>query len=228
MCKLVHTSLIEGKDPKKELNTYLPQYKSTPQITTGKTPTELLFGRRVQSKLPQFHPQTETKEIAEVRKHHGRNKLLQKTHADKRHRSKLKMTSEGDKVLIKQNKSTTRPPFDQTPFHVIKVKGSQLTMKRENQKRTRDKGHIKLVKEHPPHLTSGWQQKAPVSISTRNDFDIDVNWTKISGQAAINHAETPSRASTLNSDDSQKRNVFQQDGQGQISDQLIPLPDTMQ
>ena len=106
----------------------------------------------------------ETKEIAAMRKHHDRNKLLQKTHADKRHRSKLKMTNEGDKVLIKQNKSTTGPPFDQKPFHVVKVKDSQLTMKRENEKRTRDKGHIKLVKERPSHLTSSWQQKAPVSI----------------------------------------------------------------
>ena len=73
MCKLVHTSIIEGKDPKKKLNTYLLQYRWTPHITTGKSPAELLFGRWIQSKLPQFHPQTKTKEIAEVRKHHNMN-----------------------------------------------------------------------------------------------------------------------------------------------------------
>ena len=100
-CKLVHTSLIEGKDPKKELNRYLLQYRSMPHITSGKSPAELLFGRRIQSKLPQFHPQTETKEISDVTKHQDRNKLLQKAHADKRQRSKLKMINKNDKVLIK-------------------------------------------------------------------------------------------------------------------------------
>ena len=83
MCKLVHTSIIEGKVPKKEINTYLLLYRLTPHITTGKSPAEHFFGRRIQSKLRQFHPQTETKEIAEVRKHQDMNKLLQKAHADK-------------------------------------------------------------------------------------------------------------------------------------------------
>ena len=146
----MHISLIEGKDPKTELNTCLLQYRSMPHITTGKSPAKLLFVRWIQSKLPQFHPQTETKEIDKIRRHHDMNKILQKDHADKRPRSKLTMINEGDKVLIKQNKSTTRPPFDPKPFHVVKVKGSQLTMKHGNQTRIRDKGHIKLVQGASP------------------------------------------------------------------------------
>ena len=190
MCNLVHTSLIEGKDSKKELNTYLLQYRSTPRMTAGKSPAELLFDRRIQRKLPQFHPQKETKEIAEVRKHHDRNKLLQRALSDKTQRSKLKMINEGDNVLIKLNKSTTRPPFDPKPFHVVKVKDSQLTMKCENQTRIRNKGHIRLIKERPLHLTPTWQQKALVHISNYEDFDVDVNWTKVSGQVATNPGGT--------------------------------------
>ena len=128
------------------------------------------------------------------------------------------MINKGDKVLINQNKSTARRlPFDSKPFHVVKVKGSQLTMKRENQTRNGDKGHIRLVKERLLNLIPSWQQKAPVPISNYGDFDIDVNWTKISGQAATNHAETPSTASTKNSDDSQERSIVQQDVQEHIS-----------
>ena len=78
---------------------------------------------------------------------------------NKRQGSKLKMINEGDKVLRKQNKSTTRPPFHPKPFHVVKVKGSQLTMKHENQTRIRNKGHIKLVKECPLHLTQAGNRK---------------------------------------------------------------------
>ena len=90
-------------------------------------------------------------------------------------------------------------------------------MKRENQTQIRDKGHIKLVKERPLHLTSRWQQKAPVPISNCEDFEIDVNWTKVSGQAAAKHAETHSTTSTQNSDDSQEGNIAQQDAQEHIS-----------
>ena len=132
-------------------------------------------------------------------------------------RSKSKMIHEGDKVLIKQNKSTTKPPFDPMPFHVVKIKGSKLTMKRENQTRVRDKGHIKFVKEHPLHLIPSWQQKAQVPISNYEYFDIDDNWTKISGQTATNHDEIPSTVSTQNSDDSQETNIVQQDAQEHIS-----------
>ena len=44
MCKLVHTSLIEGKNPKKKLNTCLPQYRSTPYIPRGVDLTNLQTG----------------------------------------------------------------------------------------------------------------------------------------------------------------------------------------
>ena len=79
-------------------------------------------------------------------------------------------------------------------------------------------------------------------ISNYKDFDININWTKISGQAATNHTEASSTASTQNSDDSQDRKIVLQDAQEHISpdtsdnasdvdlfqvsqeeDQLIPL-----
>ena len=52
VCKLVHTATVEGKDPRKEINTFLLQYCSTPHSTTGKSPAELLFGRKLKTKLP--------------------------------------------------------------------------------------------------------------------------------------------------------------------------------
>ena len=67
------------------------------------------------------------------------------------------------------------------------------------------------------HLTPSWQQKATVPISNYEDFDIDVNWAKISSQAAINHDETPSTTSTQNSDDPQETNIVQQDAQEHMS-----------
>jgi hypothetical protein len=37
----------------------------------------------------------------------------------------------GDRVLLKQTKTTTRPPWDPAPYEVTKVKGTQVTAMRE-------------------------------------------------------------------------------------------------
>ena len=42
----------EGKDWKKEVQTYLIAYRTTPHTTAGVSPAELLFRRRQRTKLP--------------------------------------------------------------------------------------------------------------------------------------------------------------------------------
>ena len=39
---------------KKEINTFLIAYRSTPHQTTGVTPAELMFKRKIRTKLPQL------------------------------------------------------------------------------------------------------------------------------------------------------------------------------
>ena len=36
----------------------------------------------------------------------------------------------GDQVLVKQDKTMTRPPFDPDPYRVTEVKGTQMTGKK--------------------------------------------------------------------------------------------------
>lgn len=43
----------EKRDWRLELNKYLLAYRSTPQVTTGQSPAELLFGRKLSTKLPE-------------------------------------------------------------------------------------------------------------------------------------------------------------------------------
>ena len=52
LCKLIHASIAENKDPKKELNRFLLQYRGTPHLTTGRSPAEMLFNRKIKTKLP--------------------------------------------------------------------------------------------------------------------------------------------------------------------------------
>ena len=43
LCKLVHTAIAEGKDPKRELHNQLLQYRATPHTTLGKSPAEVWY-----------------------------------------------------------------------------------------------------------------------------------------------------------------------------------------
>ena len=49
--KLVHASLAEDKDPKMEIHRFLFNYRNTPHPSTGYTPSRLLMGRVVRTKI---------------------------------------------------------------------------------------------------------------------------------------------------------------------------------
>ena len=74
--------------------------------------------------------------------HHNNKKLLQKVLFDKQHKAQPKPVYVGDKVLLKQEKSTTKPSFNPHPYNVIKVKVSQITAQRQAQVQVRDKNYI--------------------------------------------------------------------------------------
>ena len=163
----------EGKDPKRELHNYLLQYRATPRTTLGKSPAGVLFGRKIQTKLPQYHPVSHTKESKGMHTHHNNKKLLQKVLSDKRHKAQTKPVYVGDKVLLTQEKSTTKQPFDPHPYNVIKVKGSQLTGQRQGQVWVRDKNYIKVLQPRPPHLAPSWQKLVNPTITRYSDFNIE-------------------------------------------------------
>ena len=62
-CKNVwHTAIIGNKDPKMQLQRHLKMYRVTPHLTTGRIPAELLFARKLRTKLPNVRKDTEREE----------------------------------------------------------------------------------------------------------------------------------------------------------------------
>ena len=53
LLKVMRVDHAEKRDWGLELNKYLLAYRSTPHITTGQSPAELLFGRKLSTKLPE-------------------------------------------------------------------------------------------------------------------------------------------------------------------------------
>ena len=116
-------------------------------------------------KLPSAAAVLGIKTRQKIRAYDDIKKLEQKLHADKRHGSKLKKIQPGDKIFIKQHKTTTKPPFDPYHYKVTNVKGSQIKAIQNNVIHVRGKGHVKLLKGKPINLTPTWQQQNLMSSS---------------------------------------------------------------
>ena len=76
-------------------------YRSTPHSTTGVSPAELLFGRRIRTKLPQLQEFTVEDE---VRDHESERKDKGTVYADCKRNAHESKIQEGDKVLLRQKK----------------------------------------------------------------------------------------------------------------------------
>ena len=89
-------------------------YRSTPHSTTGVRPAELLFRRRISTKLP--HRQEFSIED-EVRDRDSERKARGKVYAGCQRNARESEIREGDKVLLRQEKENKlSTPYKQSPF----------------------------------------------------------------------------------------------------------------
>ena len=106
----------------------------------------------------------------EAREKDAKTREERKVKLDKRRRARDIEYKEGDRVLIKQKKTTVKPPFDPKPYTITKVEGMQVTAERGDKIRVRNKAKWKLVKERPSRL-----QPVPRD-SQEEDSDSDDDW----------------------------------------------------
>lgn len=97
LLKRMRKAQAEGKEWKKELRKYLVAYRSTPHTTTDVSPAELLFGRKMRTKLPDLR---EESTASEMRDRDGEIEAKVKQYADKRRNAQESDLIPGDKVLV--------------------------------------------------------------------------------------------------------------------------------
>ena len=145
LLKAIKIANAEGKNMKRELNKFLMAYNSTPHQTTGVSPAELLFGRKIRTKLPELSS-LDKKEISDnysfnhksvpeyrkdesVRERDAERKMVGKEYADERRNASESSVKVGDEVLVKQKKSNKLSMnFEKDPYVVLDKHGSQLTV----------------------------------------------------------------------------------------------------
>ena len=101
---------------------------------TGKSPAQLLFNRSIQTKLPRALREKQSEEDRELRERHNREKEKQKMHFDKRNKTKEKQLEVGNEIMLQQQKTTIRSPFNPDTYKVKEVKGSSVVAARRGRK----------------------------------------------------------------------------------------------
>ena len=78
----------------------------------------------------------------------------------------------GERVLIKQEKTKTKPPWNPDPYTIVKVKGSQITATRGKEKKVRNLKKFKLLKERPAELRTKGAEKEVREEDSDWDFNL--------------------------------------------------------
>ncbi|XP_046748852.1 uncharacterized protein K02A2.6-like [Diprion similis] len=116
-----------NRDWKEELITYLQAYRTTPHSVTGVAPAELMFNRKIRSKIPDITLMTTQNDDEEVRDRDLLKKDKGRRDADEKRHAKESEIKEGDIVLMQQPKenklSTTYKP---TPMKVTQKQGNSI------------------------------------------------------------------------------------------------------
>ena len=164
LLKAMKIAYSKGQNWRKELPKFLLAYRSTPHSATGVSPAELLYNRKIRTKLPELsdnsRPQTES-----VRDRDAEKKELGKLYSDAKRHAAESNISVGDEVLLKQkhqNKFTTT--FEPTPYEVIGKHGNQLVMQSPDKSRV-VKRNITHTRPYQRPEPDAQKEKTPVSAA---------------------------------------------------------------
>ena len=127
MMKRIRIAQSIGRDWKEDLQTYLLVYCTTPNTTTGTSPSELLFKRKLRTKIPDIKHFWE--DNVEVRDRDMEMKAKEKLYSDIKRSAEKSNVEIGDKLLAKQDKiNKFSTPFHSKPFKVTNKKGDQVEL----------------------------------------------------------------------------------------------------
>ena len=116
----------EKKNIKREMYKYLLAYHTTPHQTTGVPPAELMFKRKLRTKLPQLESMRSQSD-ENVRDRDLISKEKGKEYADLKRQAKPSGINVGDNVLLKQRKQNKlTPTFESQPYTVVQKNGPEL------------------------------------------------------------------------------------------------------
>ena len=83
------------------------------------------------------------------------------------------MNQVGERVLVKQVKTTNKPPFDPDYYTVMEARSTKITGERRGKTKTRIVEKWKLYKERPAHLNIATLPKLEEERESESDSDFE-------------------------------------------------------
>lgn len=181
LLKRLQISHTLGRTWKKDLEDYLIMYYTTPHSSTGKTPTELCYGRTIQSKLPGIEDIETAVATLDYRDRDAIQKQKGKTHEDARRHAKPSNIQEGDTVLMQHLKPSNKlqTTFDRNRYTVLRRAGPKATVEdpETGKQFERNVAHLKKVAVPEPEPSSaipepeaGPSLRRETSLVSEEDF----------------------------------------------------------
>ena len=152
--RAIRAATAEGVNFKSRLTTFLRIYRATPHSSTGVSPFEALYGRKMSFGLPSSNLPIHTTKIhhsnpdlhSQILRRDNLSKEKMRTYADARRHTKPSTLQNGDMVLVKQKRQNKlTPPFCPAPYEITSRKGSMVTARRGQHEITRNSSHFKAV-----------------------------------------------------------------------------------
>ena len=124
----------------------LMMYCSTPHSTTGVSPAELLFGRKIRTMLPELQEFTCD---GEFRDRDSERMEKGKMYTDCKRNACENDIQKGDKVLLRQERDNKfLSPLKQVPFTVVQLNGNSVLVEADGVQYRRNGTHVKRYLEH--------------------------------------------------------------------------------
>lgn len=156
---------------REELQQFLEMYYTTPHSVTGKTPTELMFGRTIRSKLPNSKDLENIPIPSDFRDKDKNLTFQSKQREDAKRGACISNLKPNDIVLMKnlhpKNKLST--PFTAERFRVVAKKGSNVSIESENSGKfyDRNSSHLQKIPESPSNVN------LPYRLNNNEEEDTD-------------------------------------------------------
>ncbi|XP_033107929.1 uncharacterized protein K02A2.6-like [Anneissia japonica] len=128
LLKRVRIAQAEKRNWRAEIDKFLIMYRTTPHSVTGVSPAELMFKRKLRTKIPgiQDHVGEEDLEVSD-RDREVKGKM--KMYADVKRNARECNIVPGDMVLLKRDrKDKLTPTFHSEPFRVVERTGNAVTV----------------------------------------------------------------------------------------------------
>ena len=159
-----------GKDPYHKLIDHLMAYRATPHPTTGKSPAEMLFGRKFNTNIPDRRQSMATgrEDIQQAREKDRLRKQQMKTYRDAGTNIRPHNIEQGDLILLRRKSTKHQSMYDPEPYLAVAVRGTQITGAREGHRdKTRDAQRWKKYEIQDTDLQ-------PLETETGSAEDLDI------------------------------------------------------